>query len=256
MRRGRRELRAVSRVPRRERRLQRRRHLRVRAELRHADGGYSCGPTKDQDCCKAPAVTGQAAKIDAYKITAGRMREFTNVVNGDVTGWYMGIRATLPAKVTAQLDPYLDVVTGNTKDVILPSDLHSYPWGVDYQLGGTIYTGNYPSTSQGCYVGPHGSGAEGSHTYDNGNAEGDVRGYTTAYLDRLPINCVTYVMLAAFCAWDGGRLSTRAEHVAIGVNGGGTTWIWGNSPTAGGWDRRTIRPSSDPPRAASTTPRA
>jgi hypothetical protein len=213
---------------------------------RHADGGYSCGPTKDQDCCKSPPVTvaGVSRGIDAYKITAGRMREFTKVLNGDVTTWYMNNRASLPAAVKAQLDPYLDVVTGQTHDVILPSDLHSFPWGVDYQLGGTIYTGNYPSTSQGCYVGPHGSGAEGSHTYDNGGAEGDVRGYTTGMLDRLPINCVTYVMLAAFCAWDGGRLSTRAEHQAIGYNGTptgapATTWIWGNTPTAGGWDRNT-----------------
>jgi hypothetical protein len=210
---------------------------------RHADGGYSCGPTKDQDCCKSPLVTvsGVARGIDSYKITAGRMREFTNQLNGDVTGWYMANRATLPAAVTAQLDPYLDVVTGKTQDVILPSDLHSFPWGVDYQLGGTIYTGNFPSGSQGCYVGAKAGagagGAEGSHTYDNGGAEGDQRGYTTAYLDRLPINCVTYVMLASFCAWDGGRLSTRPEHVAIGANGGGTTWIWGTTPTAGGWAR-------------------
>jgi hypothetical protein len=203
---------------------------------RHADGGYSCGPTKDQDCCKSPAVAGQAATIDAYKITAGRMREFTNKVTGNVAGWYLANRANLPAAVRNQLDPYLDSVTGVTNDVILPSDLHSYPWGVDYQLGGTIYTGNYPSIVQGCYVGPKNSFAEGSHTYDNGAAEGDVRGYTTGYLDRLPINCVTYVMLAAFCAWDGGRLSTRDEHIAIGVNGlDGKTWAWGDSPTLGGW---------------------
>jgi hypothetical protein len=204
---------------------------------RAEDGGYTCGPTKDQDCCASPIVPGQAVSIDAYKVTAGRVREFVTAVDGDVNGWYLANRTRLPAATSAQLDPYLDATTGRTQGVVLPSDLHSYPWGVDYQLGGTIYTGNHPSDLTGCYVGAHDSESYGAHTYDNGSAEGDERGYSTQYLDRLPINCITYVMAAAFCAWDGGRLSTSSEHEAIGATGLGSAYVWGDAPEAGGWAR-------------------
>ena len=83
-----------------------------------------------------------------------------------------------------------------------------------------------PSDSQGCYVGNAANQANGSHTYWNGTLEQEDRGFDQAFLDRLPLNCVTYPMVAAFCAWDGGRVETFEEHSAAY---GGATYPWGNS---------------------------
>lgn len=43
---------------------------------------------------------------------------------------------------------------------------------------------------------------------------------TQAQLDAKSLNCVTQILLAAFCAWDGGRLPTQPEL-------GGTAGAWG-----------------------------
>jgi hypothetical protein len=194
------------------------------------DGGRTCGAGEvgqagamHESCCGALTIPGRATKLDKYKITAGRMRAFVERTSGDVLGWYEANKASLSATQQAQIEPYKGY---------LPSDLLSYPYGANYQLGGTVYLPQRPSNVQGCFVGNAGNQANGSHTYWNGALEQEDRGFDQAFLDRLPLNCVTYPMVAAFCAWDGGRVETYDEHAAAY---GASTYPWGNSPNAGGY---------------------
>lgn len=194
------------------------------------DGGRTCGSgevgeagAKHESCCGAITIPGRATKLDKYKITAGRMRAFIERTKGDVRGWYDTNKASLSATQKNQIEPYKGY---------LPSDLTSYPYGASYQLGGTVYLPQRPSNVQGCFVGNAGNRANGSHTYWNGALEQEERGFDQAFLDRLPLNCVTYPMVAAFCAWDGGRVETFDEHAAAY---GSATYPWGNAPNAGGF---------------------
>lgn len=194
------------------------------------NGGRTCGKGEvgeagaaHESCCGAITIPGRATKLDKYKITAGRMRTFVERTNGNVQGWYEANKASLSATQRGQIEGFKSY---------LPQDLQSFPNGANYQLGGTIYLPQRPSGSQGCFVGNGGNPAYGSHTYWNGTLEQEDRGFDQAFLDRLPLNCVTYPMVAAFCAWDGGRVETMDEHVAAY---GGGTYPWGNAPNAGGY---------------------
>ncbi len=197
------------------------------------NGGLTCGEgevtaaglpgPKNESCCGAITIPGRATKLDKYKITAGRMRAFVERTKGDVLGWYTANKASLSATQTAQIEAYQG---------FLPSDLSSYPYGANYQLGATAYMPTLPSNQQGCFTGSAANPSYGSHTYWNGTLEQEDRGFEQALLDRLPLNCVAYPMLAAFCAWDGGRLETNDEFNAAF---GAATYPWGNSPAAGGY---------------------
>ncbi|MBL8613701.1 MAG: hypothetical protein JNL38_40550 [Myxococcales bacterium] len=168
-------------------------------------GEVGAGGAVHESCCKQIELPGDTVLMDKYKVTAGRMRKFLTAVGNNAAGWYAANKANLPAATQAQIDPYV---------AYLPSNVNGYPYGVNYQLGGFIYLPNSPSASQGCYVGNAGSQGYGTHTYDNGNFDGDNRAFTQAFLDRLPLNCQTYPMAAVFCAWDGGRLQTYPESQA------------------------------------------
>jgi hypothetical protein len=197
------------------------------------NGGRTCGEgevtaaglpgPKNESCCGAITIPGRATKLDKYKITAGRMRAFVERTNGDVLGWYTTNKASLSATQQGQIETYKSY---------LPSDVSSYPYGANYQLGATAYLPTLPSDQQGCFVGNASNQANGAHTYWNGTLEQEDRPFDQAFLDRLPLNCVTYPMLAAFCAWDGGRLETNDEFSAAY---GAGIYPWGNAPSAGGY---------------------
>ena len=196
-----------------------------------ANGGRTCGtgevgePTaKHESCCSTLKIPGRATRLDKYKVTSGRMRQFIERVNGNVLGWYESNKNQLSAAARAQIEPF----KGN-----LSQDLESFPLGAKFQLGGYIYLTDRPSTLQGCFTGNASNRANGSHTYFTGTFEGEDRGFDQAFLDRLPLNCVTYPMMAAFCAWDGGRLQTKDENDA--AYGSGNPYPWGASPQAGGF---------------------
>ncbi len=189
-------------------------------------GGDTCGSgevgqagAQHESCCIALPIPGGGGMLDKYQITAGRMRAMIERLNGNVLGWYEANKANLTQTNRNQIEAY---------KAWLPSDKTSFPLGAEYQVGGHIYLPQRPSVSQGCAAGV---GDYGSHTYAN-NLEGDVRGMSQDDLDARSLNCVPYPLLAAFCAWDGGRLQTQAEHNAAW---GAAKWPWGNSPVPAGY---------------------
>jgi hypothetical protein len=194
------------------------------------NGGRTCGVgevgaanAQHESCCIALPIPGSATRLDKYKVTAGRMRAFVERTGGDVKGWYQANKAQLSARARGQIDPYVaNLPTSRTADAN----------GADFQLGGTIYLTDRPSTSQGCFTGNAGNQANGSHTFWTGTLEQEDRGFDQAFLDRLPLNCVPFPLMAAFCAWDGGRLQTFEENSAAYGPG---FYPWGNAPEAGGF---------------------
>jgi hypothetical protein len=205
-------------------------HCALERSCTQTNGGLTCGTgevgdasAKHESCCTSLPIPGSATRLDKYKVTSGRMRAFIDRTNGDVQSWYASNKDSLSAAARAQIDPYVSS---------LPSGRTNDPNGADYQLGATIYLADRPSTQQGCFVGNASNQAYGSHTWWNGSLEGEDRGFDQSFLDRLPLNCVPYPLMAAFCAWDGGRLQTFEENAAAQ---GGTTYPWGNAPAAGGF---------------------
>lgn len=76
----------------------------------------------------------------------------------------------------------------------------------------------------------------GGHTYwTPAAAGGNASDYTQNQLDPKALNCVGWHLAKAFCAWDGGRLATRAEITNAFRNAATTTnpWDW-QHPAA--WD--------------------
>lgn len=188
------------------------------------EGGRTCGETgKLESCCGALPIPGVATKLDKFKVTAGRMRVFVERTNGNVLGWYEANKATLPQVAQDQIEGFKQ---------FLPTSKLGQPYGTEYHLGGTIYLPQRPSPVQGCFVGNAGNVANGSHTYFNGNLENEDRAFDQKFLDQLPLNCVTYPLAAAFCAWDGGRLQTFEENSAAFGPG---PYPWGAAPEAGGY---------------------
>lgn len=202
----------------------------ARASCTGHHGGDTCGPISAQgDCCESlevgrPDGQGGAYTLDKYLVTAGRMRAFVERTNGDIRGWIQGHR---PDWFDENWDQYLPTTLDD------PEDGNTGFNGVYQQLGAwkLISVGGQENGNRGCNV--EGPGARTYWVPDEINNRWDDRQrYSKDDLDEKALNCVTQVMLAAFCAWDGGRLPTAAEISYAWSGGEGRTYPWGNSPAA------------------------
>jgi hypothetical protein len=183
------------------------------------------------------------------------MREFLRRVNNDVYGWYQTWKAANPGKVAstgiaAGSEQYLptglatpDIASfkwnyltdGNPQHGVTQATDHSF--GVYDHLGNTVFFGDRPSDYQGCYVGPT-EYADGHPTFwfddatQNAYWGAGPRGFSQQQLDEKALNCVTQLLMAAFCVWDGGRLPTDAELAGGNANSawGASNYPWGPSP--------------------------
>lgn len=194
-------------------------------------GATTCGAgevgsagTAHESCCAPARKLASGATPDKYQITAGRMRAFVERVGGNVVGWLRGARPSLP--------PATQATVPNWMDTLLPAGFDG-TYGVWNQLGSSVYLTNRPSSLQGCFINGY-----GTHTYwmsqgVQSSYFGDgVHGYPQDVLDTKALNCVTEPMLAAFCAWDGGRLESAAEQAEMY---GPALYPWGSSPEAAGF---------------------
>lgn len=198
----------------------------VRSCAQH-HGGDTCGPGEadatHESCCTTidlPGAPGGGGKLDKYNITAGRFRQFVQRTNGDLRGY---ITAHKPAWWSDAWTKFLP----NTLD---SGDTNPDFTGVYQELGPYVH-GSAGGANMGCFV--NGIGARSFRLPDEVNTRmGDAQSYDQDTLDEKSMNCVTAYMIAAFCAWDGGKLPTRALwDFAWGTK----TYPWGASPAPAGW---------------------
>ena len=103
--------------------------------------------------------------------------------------------------------------------------------------------GAFGGANEGCYISNVDYGARTYYLPPAVNAAMCETGktcaqkYDQATLDKKMLNCVTFYVLSAFCAWDGGRLASFDE-MNLAWNGVGQTrtYPWGNSPAASGYN--------------------
>ncbi|MBX3186727.1 MAG: hypothetical protein KF819_06915 [Labilithrix sp.] len=212
------------------------------------NGGTTCGTgdadvagNANEDCCASAEVpaynlegwsNATAFRLDKYQVTSGRIRRFLDAVGGNVQGWVQANRENIlaPNQLPAALDKFLP--TGFTQanhptDTCNPSGGPAVPcnYGALNQVSGNRYN-NEPGglNGFGCYIGP---GAYGSRTFyltdDERVFSGEAQHVVSRErVEQKSMTCVTYFILAAFCAWDGGRLETLDEYyAAYGGNGSG-----------------------------------
>jgi hypothetical protein len=232
----------------------------TRLSLGNGDGISTCGPAHNERCDAKLAVKVSDEKtvlLSKYDITAGRFRSFVAATGGDLRSytdahrpaWWNGPWAAALAapnkggvgNLWADSEGY-----GYDWSVWLPwsaeetsNALGPYSWGIragDMALAGPGgYTGKYDGEksaidwelygpgNSGCTVGSY-----GARTYwqPNGTFDGDDNGYPQSVLDKKALNCVSYHMLQAFCAWDGGRLPSGAE---LNASWGAEAYPWGET---------------------------
>ncbi len=200
-----------------------------------------------ESCCRSLTLPTRTTKrLDKYEITAGRMRTFVTAVGPNVRAW---VAAYVAANPGSQLDGLLSLapVVGN----LYPST-RSGPLNIVAHLG-AIDIDNYDGI-RGCSnwydVANPASGNFGAGTYWQPDADLAQYGIPPrtiprTTLDAKPLTCVTPLMLAAFCAWDGGELARHADYMdAWGAynqpmgptDPGRPAYNWCNGrPGNGGW---------------------
>ena len=219
-------------------------------------GGQTCGRGEVDDparvhesCCAAvPLPSNPTKKVGKYEITAGRMREFIRRTEGNVRAWVDANR-TKTSQIADALLPYLPESlvgpdralrvcsqwavdgNGNPTNQCLASQVITRGFGVRDHLGNNVFMEGRPCRrcGQGCFVNTA-NDSFGHPTYWWGKDDQAVwgaseRDFDQATLDTKSLNCTVQFMLAAFCAWDGGRLPTQPE--LGGVNG---AWGAGDYP--------------------------
>jgi hypothetical protein len=180
-----------------------------------AHGGNTCGPNGTSSCCGSipMKVDGKRIALDKYNITAGRMRSFIEATKGDVKSFIQG---KSPAGWDAAWTTYL------------PSGFEGNYSVWDHFGPAALYEQvSSGSKTAGCYF----SGG-GARTYwippEISESYGDLpQAYTQDVLDEKSLNCTSAIMMAALCAWDGGRLPTPNE---MDEAWGSDNFPWGDTP--------------------------
>jgi hypothetical protein len=183
-------------------------------------GITTCGATEttNDDCCTSLTLPKTTTRtLDKYEITAGRMRAFVSATPN--IRKFANDFAT--ANPTSQLGK---VLTGFPKTANFGSYLDTLPdhTGTATPLDEAVFLGAFPvdaiNVEDGCFVQPGGYGAatfwqppENLKPYGIGVAKDGTRKYPQAEYDKKSLNCVSALMLATFCAWDGGELATTSD---------------------------------------------
>ncbi len=206
------------------------------------NGGDTCGANGKESCCTSIAVPKPdgAFSLDKYNITAGRFRAFVEKTNGDIRGY---IQKNRPAYFEPSWDAWVPNKLDDGTAVLTDGHLFGTGEGRDgvyQQLGPIHYGAAEEGGNRGCYTREVGN-ARSYRLPDDVNAKlfNDLQQYPQDVLDQKPIQCVTFFMIAAFCAWDGGRLPTIKELDYAWDAGDATKhkYPWGNTPVPGGWDK-------------------
>lgn len=187
-------------------------------------GFTTCGNGSD-NCCRSktvPAGTAGDIRVDTsfdlgvYEVTSGRFAAFVTELNGDVRG----------AATSGRLPGF---------NVEWASHLPSSRAAVDEELGPACkYRSDVADYGARTWPSPDVERTVASFIKDKNQRAADIReDATPTRLYAKPINCVSYWMAAAFCAWDGGRLPTNAEWTYTALGGNQLReYPWGSGRTA------------------------
>jgi hypothetical protein len=223
-------------------------------------GGNTCGSgefgdpmAKHEDCCmriRVPAgKDGAPFVVDKYLITAGRMRSFLEAINGKVrshiqakkpTWWKDEWTPFLPDSWDGSDTPAESLLIGSTYGAVSASILENAPKSQGCQIPEGVGNAGHPT-----YYVPRDPHMKGGKMVDGAAkifGQTYNRWMTQDALDEKPLNCTTYVMLAALCAYDGGQVISEAEYLFLYDNDGVYTtpetvspYPWGSAPDVGGY---------------------
>jgi hypothetical protein len=187
------------------------------------EGMVTCGSgevgkpgAKHESCCKSlPLPTTKKRRLDKYEITAGRIRTFITAMEAE-NGGQPNVRAWAKKYVTAHKDSQLAELPAGILDILPETKNRDEPMPVQVHLG--MFPVDSINLYDGCFTG---TGTNGHATYwqppedmkafKAGDADGK-RKFSREVLDTKSINCVMPLMLAAFCAWDGGELAKTTDY--------------------------------------------
>jgi hypothetical protein len=212
-------------------------------------GGDTCGAAGNESCCGSAPAGG--VNLDKYNITAGRFRQFvtflaSQVPANDMRTWLSGhTPAGWPAAWTAMLPTKLSNGTANPDFT-----------GLYQELGPNVHPPAAVGANEGCFIDNF-----GARTYrlpDAVNATmSDPQYFAQDVLDDRALNCVTVPMLAAFCAWDGGKLATKEQIDAAWGTGKypwgdtsaplGYQFVWPTDPLGVGFQKGSYGPFQSAP---------
>lgn len=174
------------------------------------NGLDTCGPNGDENCCHATTVPGgKAGDLDVatfdlgvYEVTTGRYEKFVEAAGGDLKG-------------LASQSAWADWKPEYTEK--LPASRAA----VDDTLGaGCQFRSNVREFGALTWPSQDIEDAVAEFITDDNDDAKDIRADATApRLRKKPINCTSWWMAAAFCAWDGGRLPTPEEWTYAAVGG-------------------------------------
>ena len=187
--------------------------------------GYdTCGVDHKQSCCSVASVPDARPSgypvagfdLDVYEVTSGRFESFVAATGGNLRdaaaqgkwpGWKPEWTEQLPAS-RADVD---DQLGPSCKARSALDEYGALTWPADRIVQSV-----------------------NGYMVDDNERAADIRADATP--DRLhqkPINCVTYYVAAAFCAWDGGRLPTNTEWGYVAQGGAEKrAYPWGADVTA------------------------
>jgi len=190
----------------------------------------------NESCCRSlPLPITKTRRLDRYEITAGRLRAFVAGISAssggvpDVRAFAKTYAAAHPTSQLAEIEAaapgLLDVLpdhAGPINPFPLPVHLGAFPLDPINALDGCfVGDGAYGHASYwqpATDLKPYGIG-----TVDANGPTGQ-RLYSREQYDAKSVNCVMPMLMATFCAWDGGELARTADYHEI----------WGRRPTAVG----------------------
>lgn len=169
----------------------------------------------DSCCTSLVLPTRTTRRLDKYEITSGRYRNFLANVGPDVRNWVNAYAAANPGSQLATLStaPIVDgaINAVSTLQTLYPSVDRFGPHSLTAHTALDI--DNYGGV-RGCanYDGAYSANTywqDETHYADFGLPP---RSLPRSLSDEKPLNCAMPLMLAAFCAWDGGELALIADY--------------------------------------------